>query len=245
MTTNPDIQTSMAPLAVMASALAAPLTNEQVAQIKQFSKLLIEWNEQVNLVGNASPQVLLEDHILDSLSLVPSIGLEKMSLIDIGCGAGFPGIPLALALPNLQVTLVEATSKKTRFLETAIDQLSLNKRITILNGRAESLAHLPHLRHQYDVATCRAVGELELVLEITLPFLKVKGRALLQRSLNQFQQEKYIAGKIVTKLGAELRETIFPDKTILAKERAIFVFEQVTASKAKYPQAWNKLKKKP
>jgi 16S rRNA (guanine527-N7)-methyltransferase len=241
---NADLETSMAQLSIKASMLGAPLTDMQIAQIKQFSKLLIEANEQVNLVSDASPSVLLADHILDSLSLVASIGSEKMSLIDIGCGAGFPGIPLALALPNLHVTLVEATSKKTRFLESTIAQLSLNQRVTIINGRAESLAHLSHLRHKYDIATCRAVGGLELVLEITLPFLQAKGRALLQRSLNQFQQEKDSASQIVTKLGAQLQETLFPDKTILGKERVIFVFEQVTKTSIKYPRAWHKLKKK-
>ncbi len=237
-------ESSMTQLATKSGKLDAILTGEQVDQIELFCKLLFDWNEQMNLVGNATQEVLLQDHILDSLSLVPSITAEKLTLIDIGSGAGFPGLILALALPNLQVTLVEATGKKARFLENAAVQLRLKDRLTILNGRAEALAHAALLRHQYDIATCRAVGELDLVLELTLPFLKLGGRALIQRSISQYQQEELPARQNVVKLGGKLKETLFPDKTVLGKDRAILVFEQISAAPAQYPRPWHKLKKR-
>jgi 16S rRNA (guanine527-N7)-methyltransferase len=244
MTMTSDLEMSLDHLPILASRLGVALTPRQSEQVKDFCKLLSEWNEQINLVSNATFEVVLQDHILDSLSLVPSISTAKTKLIDIGCGAGFPGLILAIAVPNLHVTLVEATSKKTRFLESAVAQLELVERVTILNARAESLAHLPHLRYHYDLVTCRALGDLELVLELTLPFLKPNGLALLQRSVSQYHQEEKMARKNAAKLGAQLKEALFPETAILGKDRAILVFEQVTRSPSKYPRPWQKLKKK-
>lgn len=244
MTNTSHSPTSFLTLAAKASNLGAVLTGPQVTQIAHFCAVLTEWNEQFNLVANSSTEVLLQDHILDSLSLVPIIGPKKMTLIDIGSGAGFPALIVALVLKNLHVTLVEATNKKSKFLENAVRQLSLGDRVTVLNVRAEALAHLPQHRHQYDLATCRAVAELAVVLELTMPFLRPTGRALIQKSVSQYQTEERDAASTVIKLGCKLTETFFPDKTILGKERAILVFEQLKEAPAKYPRSWHKLRRK-
>ncbi len=227
-------------LLAKANKLGVPLAMPEAEQIEKFASLLRQWNERVNLVADTSPATLLNDHILDSLSLVPLIGTNKMKLIDIGCGAGFPGLILAIAMSNLHVTLVECTGKKTRFLEEAVSLLGLIERVSILNDRAESLAHISNFRHQFDLATCRAVGNLDLVLELTSPFLKPQGRSLLQRSLSQYEREKNDQAK---NLGADLQETIFPDRETLGKKRVILIFSQLTITKAKYPRPWNKIKK--
>jgi len=243
MTLAGESEKSLKQLAPTSSKLGAILTPAQAELIEKFCQLLFDWNKQTNLVANANFDVLLQDHILDCLSLVPSIGQGKMTLIDIGSGAGFPGFILALALCELKVTLVEATGKKARFLENATEQLGLGNRVSVLNARAEEQAHLDHLRHSYDLATCRAVGQIDLVLELTLPFLRTGGRALLQRSLSQYQQEIDTARQYASKLGANMLEPVFPDKAVLGKDRVILVFEQVRKISGQYPRPWHKLKK--
>ena len=235
-----------------ADKLGAVLSSNQLRQISEFCSILAEFNQHTNLISNCEAPVLLRDHVLDSLSLARSIqqkknGLieTKASLIDIGSGGGFPGLILAIAEPLLEVALVESVAKKARFLSEAITLLSLNDRVTVFNRRAELMAHDHNYRHQFSFVTSRALGSLSLVLELTLPFLRRGGVAVIQRSALQAAQEKIAAAKEVAIFRASLTEVIYPSEAVLGKKRAILLFEQQGLAPKIYPRPWPKPKEQP
>jgi len=237
-----------------AKSLGIALSKEQLEQLGEFLRLLTSVNEHTNLVANAQAESLLKDHVADSLSLMPIIqeleGLngnlsENAALIDIGSGGGFPGLVLAIARPSIKVVLVDSVAKKARFLSEAITKLSLSHRIKVLNSRAEDLAHEDRWRHQFNYVTSRAVGPLAMVLELTLPFLRPGGLALLQKSYSQCQQEAKLASQAVLKLKGQLSSIFYPNEALLGKKRAILVFELTSHVPKQYPRSWVKLKKEP
>jgi 16S rRNA (guanine527-N7)-methyltransferase len=240
-------------LSCQTEKLGVLLTNEQSEQIASFSNLLANFNQHTNLIANADPEVFLFDHVLDSLSLVPI--LENLpnnpkagngaKLIDIGSGAGLPGLLLAIARPSLQVVLVESLGKKVQFLKEAVSVLCLNDRVCVQHGRAELLAHDRQFRHQFDLATARAVGAVALVLEVTLPYLCPGGVALLQKSQRQCHEQARPAGCVARKLKAKLVDTVYLDPAIYRKERGIFIFEQLEPVPMPYPRSWQKITKAP
>lgn len=236
-------------LAGEAEKLAVDLSGDQVDQLMEFCSILSKFNQHTNLVASCEAEVLLRDHVLDSLSLVGLIKPKKQddttTLIDIGSGGGFPGLVLAIAQPALSVSLVEATAKKARFLSEAVTILSLAPRVQVFNQRAELMAHNDAYRQQFDYATCRAVGSLATVLELTLPFLKRGGSALIQRSRAQAEKEEKTALKEVLRFKAELRAIIYPDEQVLTKARAILLFDQKNPTATIYPRPWPKPKEAP
>ena len=136
------------------------LTENQVEQYLRYYELLVEWNEKINLTAITEEQDVMVKHFLDSLSGASVISLsECTSVADIGTGAGFPGLPLAIAYPNVSFTLMDATGKKVRFLETVVEALGLEN-VQAVQGRAEELAHDPSYREQFDLVTSRAVASL-------------------------------------------------------------------------------------
>ena len=232
-----------------AEKLGLNLSSEQIDQLTEFCSILTRFNQHTNLVANCEADVLLRDHVLDSLSLSglikPGRKDVSTSLIDIGSGGGFPGLVLAIAQPTMAVALVEATGKKARFLSEAITILSLDQRVQVFNQRAELMAHNAAYRRRFDYATCRAVGTLATVLELTLPFLKTGGVALIQRSAAQAQMEEKPALKEVKRLKAELIGIVYPDEKVLTKARAILQLQQKNPVPNIYPRPWPKPKEAP
>jgi 16S rRNA (guanine527-N7)-methyltransferase len=232
-----------------ASKLDIVLTANQVEQMYRYSQILSQYNQHTNLVANADMDCLLSDHILDSLTLLPIIDKllgtkqsQQPSLIDIGSGAGFPGLVLAIAKTNLKTTLVEATTKKAVFLQNVVQSLDLNKRVKIFNARAEELAHNKSLRAHFDYATGRAVGALSIVCELTLPFLKSGGHALLQRGNKEIELEKAQAPKIAAQFAANFTEAFSPDRDLLCKDVYVLVFKQNQPAPDKFPRLWKEIK---
>lgn len=172
--------------------MAAEVTPEQLLTTPPFAAyraLLLEWNERFNLTAIRDPAEIDRRLLLDSLRMLPTIDVflasrdqTEASLIDIGSGAGLPGIPLKLARPQLQVTLVEATQKKVTFLQQVIASLSLGG-IVAVHGRAEELGRDAAYREQFDLATARAVAALPVLLELTAPLVRVGGQALFPKSV--------------------------------------------------------------
>jgi 16S rRNA (guanine527-N7)-methyltransferase len=161
-----------------AQAWNLTLTAGQRQQFSQYQSLLLTWNEQMNLTAVTDPAAVQSRHFLDSLSCTLITGsLNGQSLIDVGTGAGFPGIPLKIAFPDLQLTLVESITKKCRFLETAVAELGL-KQVSILNERVELLGRDPAHREQYDWAVARAVAALPVLAEYLLPLCRLGGAML-------------------------------------------------------------------
>lgn len=162
-----------------AESLGFELTPRQLQQFGRYLHLLLETNKQFNLTGIKEPDEAWMRHVLDSLSVLPFIGEpgEASSIIDVGSGGGLPGIVLAIMRPDLQVTLLEATGKKARFLGTvAADQGMTN--VKVVTDRAETAGQMKECRERFDIAVARAVGPMRVMLELTLPMVRVGGAVL-------------------------------------------------------------------
>jgi len=156
------------------------LTDEQIAQLDLYARMLEEWSLRANLVGDASREVLERRHFLESIAFGAALRERELlrpdsTVLDVGAGAGFPGIVLKIAWPGIVLTLLEATSKKTAFLSAAVEALDLPD-VSVLTGRAEELGHDAALRGRFDLVVARAVAPLPVLLELALPFARVGGR---------------------------------------------------------------------
>lgn len=155
-----------------------PLSSQQLDQFQLYLEILQDWNQRINLVANAESETIISRHFLDSITCILSGKITgTISILDLGAGAGFPGIPLKIAVPQLKLTLVESIQKKCRFLEELISSLKLDQ-TRIICTRAETLAHLPEHREQYDTVITRALAELPVAAELALPLIKVSGTYL-------------------------------------------------------------------
>ncbi len=189
-------------------AACIPIKNDAAVKLSAFHELLMDWNTRMDLTAVLEEDELIDRHYIDSLSPLRVEGLfpQGASVIDVGSGAGFPGLPLAIARPDLTVTLLDAQQKRVRFLQEAIDLLKLNN-VNALHARSEDAAHLPNLRESYDLALARAVASLPTLLELLLPFVKVNGRALCWKG-PAVLNEMTTGSKAAKLLGATLEEPI-------------------------------------
>lgn len=194
-----------------AARIGVPLDPQALARFDRYRDLLIERNAQFNLTAIRDPVEVERRLFLDALAMLPAIDAfvhgkqpcaASVRLIDVGSGAGFPGLPLKIARPELDVTLLDATRKKVGFLEDVIAALGLPS-IRALHGRAEDLGHDTAFRERFDMATARAVAALPTLLELTVPFLDVGGRAFLPKGLD-IAEELRSGGRAACKLGAEI-----------------------------------------
>lgn len=202
------------------------------ARLAVYGAMLLDANRRTNLTG-AKDAPALAQHILDALSLVSEISGR---LVDIGSGGGLPGIPLAIAT-GVEIVLVEAVTKKAAFLERALRELGLAG--TVAAGRAEALAHDPHCREQFAVATARAVGTAPSVAELTVPFLRIGGRALLQRGAME-PAERQAVEDAAPMLGAR-----FIEERPLAGDRRILILEKTAPTPSRFPRRVGVAQKRP
>jgi 16S rRNA (guanine527-N7)-methyltransferase len=226
------------------------LTDAQIDQFNAYYRHLVEWNARVNLTaitGYSEVEVL---HFLDSLSVARALpGLTgfgkpvRSRLIDVGAGGGFPGVPLAIAFPHLQVTLLEATGKKAIFLDFLTRALSLDN-ATVLKGRAEDLGRRAEYREQFDFATARAVAELRTLVEYVLPFLRSGGILAASKGADAAEESER-AAHAISALGGQLRELIPIRLPTLNEPRYLVVVEKVTPTPDKYPRRAGMPEKKP
>ena len=159
---------------------ASANVQQQMEQFLRYQQELLDWNTRMNLTAITEPEEVLIRHFLNSLSLLSAYDQPHTHLLDIGSGAGFPGIPLKIMRPNWQVVLVEATGKKVTFLRHIIETLQLQD-IVALQGRAEELAHQASYRATFDVVTARAVASLPTLFEYAAPFCRVGGQVILPK----------------------------------------------------------------
>ena len=185
-----------------ARACGIQLTEVQHGQFQRYYELLTEWNEKINLTAITDPKEVAVKHMIDSLSGRGIEGLNGDSrVIDVGTGAGFPGLPLKILLPGLRLTLLDSLNKRIKFLQTVVEELGLEN-VTCIHGRAEEAARDKSLRESFDVAVSRAVARLTVLGEYCLPFVKVGGVFLAWKGL-QYREEAEEAKKAVTILGGK------------------------------------------
>ena len=168
-----------------AAALSIPLDDAQAAQFRRYRDELAAWNRRVNLTAVTDPDEVVAKHFLDSLSVAAAVSdgerAHGLRLLDLGSGAGFPGIPLKIAFPQWRVALLEATGKKAAFLEHVIGALALEG-ASVVTGRAETVAHDSEHRECYDVVVSRAVAPMRVLAELCMPFCRTGGTFVAQKS---------------------------------------------------------------
>ncbi len=228
-----------------AALLGLRLGSAEEEKMLHFVHLIHQANQHLNLTGFKTEEEILAEGVLDSLAALTftEIFKEAQSLVDVGTGGGFPGIPLKIACPALRLTLIEATAKKCRFLEEAIRMLNL-KDTSVLCGRAETLAHEPVLRETHDLATARAVGELREILELTVPFVRPGGFALFPKGQNA-EKELEEAGNALRILRCtvlELREIPLP---FLPRKTVFVLIRKEAPTPSPYPRRPGIPKKRP
>ena len=220
------------------------LTEEQMGQFRVYENLLMDWNSRINLTAVRDLEGIRLKHFLDSLSCVKALGdLNGKSLIDIGTGAGFPGIPLRILFPQMRLTLVDSIGKKTDFCQLAVNTLHL-KGVRVLNTRSEELGADKAHREQYDVAVARAVAKLPILCEYLLPLVKVGGVMLSQKG-ESAQEETAAAANAMAKLGGG--EPCIIESTLPGVEGARFLIRipKIAKTPTGYPRRTGLPAKKP
>jgi 16S rRNA (guanine527-N7)-methyltransferase len=221
-------------------AIGLRLTPRQLAAFQRYYDELISWNEKFNLTAITDFDQVQIRHFLDSLSCLIADEARSIlrrphaQIIDVGAGAGFPGIPLKLVCPGFSLTLLEATGKKVTFLEHVVACLEL-ARVLPIKARAEELGHDPGHREAYDLALARAVAELPVAVEYLLPFCKVGGWVLAQKG-EAGAAEAWAAQKAIHLLGGELHRVIPVELPGLPEDRCLVLIKKVGPTPASYPR---------
>ncbi len=216
----------------VAKQIEIELTKKQIEKFYNYMNLLLEWNEKINLTAIIEPREVILKHFVDSLTIAKYIK-ENEKLIDVGTGAGFPGIPLSIVKENTDIVLLDSLNKRINFLEEIKQNLKL-KNITTIHGRAEEFGKNKKEREIYDIATSRAVAPLNILLEYLLPLVKVGGKAICMKGSNIEEIEnaknalEILGGKI-----EKIEEITLPNSDI---KRNIIIVKKVKNTPSKYPR---------
>jgi len=200
---------------------------------------LLDWNKKINLTAITDYKAVKVKHFLDSLTVISVITEEELTnphlnIIDIGTGAGFPGIPLKIVLPQVRLALLDSTAKKTAFLVHMVEKLQLLD-VEVITGRAEEMAHLSAYRQQFDLVVSRAVAPMSTLVELTLPFCRIGGR-LVAHKKGKIEQEIEKANEAVDILGGKFVRTEKMNVEELGEERYLVVVEKIRSTPEKYPR---------
>lgn len=224
-----------------AQQLGIKLDDPKVSTLLEYKRILLEWNKKMNLTAIEEERDFIIKHLIDSLSILPVLRKAE-NLVDVGTGAGFPGIPLKIAQPSLQVVLMDSLEKRIGFLNTVIGELELTG-ITAVRSRAEEAGVSPAHREKYDAATARAVASLPVLLEYCLPLVKMGGVFIAMKGTGNDEIE--FSSKALELLGGkieQIREFTLPGSDI---RRNIIVVRKFRQTPSKYPRKAGKPSKNP
>lgn len=216
-----------------ASTMGVRFSVEQMDKFYKYMNLLIEWNEKINLTAIIEPNEIILKHFIDSITILKDIK-DGSIVVDVGTGAGFPGIPLSIMNPTLKITLVDSLNKRLIFLQEVINELDL-KNVELVHARAEEFGRNKKYREKFDVATSRAVANLATLSEYLLPLVKINGKAISMKAGNA-SQEIEDAKKAIKTLGGNINnieEFNLPQSDI---GRTIIIIDKISGTPGKYPR---------
>ena len=226
-----------------ASELGIHLSDEQIDLMDRFASLLVEKNKLFNLTRITEPMEIVSSHYLDSLTCLSAVKIKPgLSAIDIGTGAGFPGIPIKIARPDIHMTLLDSSLKKLRFIEDMVEELGMEG-VRIIHARAEMIANNPVHREHYDIAFARALSEMKVLAELCLPLVNVGGSLIAQKS-DTTDEEISAAKPIIGQLGGKIEKIIrvtIPGTDIT---RRIVVVSKIESTPVQFPRTYAKITQK-
>lgn len=215
--------------------LEAEFSPLQITQFIEYFMALSEKNKVMNLTAITQADKIAELHLFDSLTVLPYLPIQQgLKIIDIGTGAGLPGIPLKIARPDLKLTLLDATKKRLRFIDECLQELNLKEHTKTVHARAEDAAHNEKHRECYDIAIARAVAPLNVLAEYCLPFVELNGffiamKGSLEKELNQAEKAIHVLGGDI----ADIREIKLP---VSQAERSIILIQKIADTPRKFPR---------
>ncbi|PWH19892.1 MAG: 16S rRNA (guanine(527)-N(7))-methyltransferase RsmG [Anaerolineae bacterium] len=224
--------------------LGLRLSSRQLEAFQRYEQLLVEWNQRLNLTAIRSPEMIRIKHFLDSLTCLSVMSpLTAQRVVDVGSGAGFPGIPLKIAFPSLELTLIESIGKKAAFCQMVVQELGLNA-VTILPQRVEEVGQLPQHREQYDWAVARAVANLPTLAEYLLPLVRVGGAAIAMKG-ESAPAEVHQAERAIAILGGQVRKLVPVHLPQVAEDRYLVIIDKIAATPPTYPRRVGLPEKRP
>ena len=221
------------------------LSDEQIEKLFKLTEIMLEVNKSMNLTAITEESAVILKHYADSISVSPMIP-DGASVIDIGCGAGFPTLPLAIARPDLKITGLDGTAKRIEYVKSTALELGLTN-VSAIAGRAEDYANKPEYREKFDVATARAVASLPILTEICLPFVAPGGKFVAMKA-SQGESEAELAKNAITACGGSLKSISNLSLTadsISFETRVIISVSKSSHTPAKYPRHYSQISKKP
>lgn len=220
------------------------LSDNQIEQFMMYKELLKEWNEKINLTAITDDEGIIKKHFIDSIAIVKSGAInDGVRVIDVGTGAGFPGIPIKIVNENVEVVLLDSLNKRINFLNDVIEKLGL-KGITAVHGRAEDMARKEDFREKFDIATARAVANLTVLSEYCMPYVKVGGKFIALKGPSVYDEVNEARNAIGT-LGGKLKDIV--ETEILGEElkHNLVIIDKVKPTDKKYPRKPAQIEKKP
>ena len=222
-------------LKTAAEEYGVDINEQQLKAYDTYYQLLVEWNNKINLTAITEPQPVAIKHMIDSISCFkPEIFSPGATVIDVGTGAGFPGLPLKIFQPQLQLTLLDSLNKRVKFLQCVVDQLQLTQ-TTVIHARAEEAARQKLYREKFDIAVSRAVARLPVLCEYCLPFVSVGGYFVALKGM-QYQSEAAEAEKAVDILGGRIEEIVPVKLPGIDDVRAVIYIKKIKKTPGTYPR---------
>lgn len=226
------------------SELGLDIDDKMVEKFNSYKNLLIHWNKKINLTGITEENEIMIKHFLDSLTCITTGVISCDSkIIDVGTGAGFPGIPLNIYYDNLNITLLDSLNKRIKYLKTVCEEISL-KNVELIHGRAEDFGKKENYREKYDIAVARAVADLSVLSEYCLPFVKINGYFIAQKGPKAYEEASK-SEKSISILGGEIIDTVNIKLPFSEIEHTLVVIKKIKRTPKKYPRKAGTPSKKP